>query len=54
MTLSGRVHATYKWKNWMFSAGFGGGWDLGIPASYANYDRKRYWITPQVGIHLTF
>lgn len=54
MTVSGRVHATYRWKNWMFSAGVAGGWDMSMPATYAGYERKRYWITPQAGIHLRF
>lgn len=51
----GRVHATYRFTGgWMISAGLSGGWDLKPAAVYVGMDRKRYYLTPQIGLHYSF
>jgi hypothetical protein len=52
VNIVGRVHATYRWNNWLFSAGVAGGYDLKPAIIYQ--ERKRYYLTPQVGVHWTF
>jgi len=49
-----RLQLTYKWSNWMLSAGLNGGWDLKPALMYQGLDRKRYFLTPQIGLHFTF
>ena len=49
-----RVHLTYSLKNWMFSAGVSGGFDLKQPLVYEGIDRKRSYLTPQFGVHFKF
>lgn len=54
MNVSGRVHATYSFGNWMVSAGIAAGWEAKPAIRYGEADRKRYTLTPQIGIHLNF
>jgi hypothetical protein len=54
MNVTARIHATYTWKQWMFSAGVSTGWELKQALIYEGLDRKRYFITPQFGIHFRF
>jgi hypothetical protein len=54
MNVTARLHATYTWKQWMFSAGVSTGWELKQALIYEGLDRKRYFITPQFGIHFRF
>ena len=52
--LSGRIQATYTKENWMFSAGFNGGYYLKPHLEYYEFDKPRYFFSPQVGIHYRF
>ncbi|MDH4473025.1 MAG: hypothetical protein QE487_10505 [Fluviicola sp.] len=54
MNLTGRFHATYTWNQWMFSAGVSTGWEMKQALIYEGLDRKRYFITPQFGVHFRF
>ena len=54
MNVTARIHATYTWKQWMFSAGVSTGWELKQALIYEGLDRKRYFITPQFAIHFRF
>lgn len=54
MNLTGRFHATYTWNKWMFSAGLSTGWEMKQALIYEGLDRKRYFITPQLGFHFRF
>ncbi|HLP56416.1 MAG TPA: hypothetical protein VK151_15375 [Fluviicola sp.] len=54
VNVSGRFHATYSWNNWMFSAGVNTGFELKQAVIYEGLDRKRYFISPQLGIHFRF
>lgn len=54
MNVTARLHATYIWKQWMFSAGVSTGWELKQALIYQGLDRKRYFITPQFGVHFRF
>jgi len=54
MNVTARLHATYTWKQWMFSAGVSTGWELKQALIYEGLDRKRYFITPQFGVHFRF
>lgn len=49
-----RVHLTYSLKNWMFSAGVSGGFDLKQAMIYEGIERKRSYLTPQFGVHFRF
>lgn len=49
-----RVHATYTVNNWMFSAGLNTGIDLRNAIDYSGIDRKRFFLTPQFGVHFRF
>lgn len=54
INLAARLQLTYKRGNWMFSAGVNGGWDMKPALMYQGLDRKRYFLTPQIGLHFTF
>jgi hypothetical protein len=54
MNLTGRFHVTYTWNKWMFSAGVSTGWEMKQALMYEGLDRKRYFITPQLGFHFRF
>jgi len=49
-----RAHATYQWKQLLFSAGVTGGLDFKPAVMLTGTDRKRYYFTPQVGVHWKF
>jgi len=52
--LSGRIQGTYTKGNWMFSAGINGGYYLKPPLGYYEFNKPRYFISPQLGIHYRF
>src|SRR3989338_7078218 len=54
MNVAGRFHLTYTWNQWMFSAGVSTGMELKQAVIYEGLDRKRYFITPQLGFHFRF
>lgn len=54
LNIAGRFHATYTWNQWMFSAGVSTGWEMKQALIYEGLDRKRYFITPQLGFHFRF
>lgn len=54
VNVTARLHATYTWNQWMFSAGVSTGWELKQALIYEGLDRKRYFITPQLGFHFRF
>ena len=54
INVAARLQLTYKFGNWMFSAGVNGGWDMKPALMYQGLDRKRYFLTPQIGLHFTF
>jgi hypothetical protein len=54
MSVLGRIHATYTMNRLVFSAGISGGFDLKSPLTYGTTERKRYTLTPEIGIHFTF
>ena len=54
LNVAARLHATYTWNQWMFSAGVSTGWEMKQAVIYEGLDRKRYFITPQLGFHFRF
>lgn len=50
----GRVQANYSWNNLVFSAGVAGGLDFKPATISVGDNRKRYYITPQLGIAYQF
>lgn len=54
INVAARLQLTYKFGNWMLSAGVNGGWDMKPALMYQGLDRKRYFLTPQIGLHFTF
>lgn len=52
--LSARVQGTYTRGSWMFSAGLNCGYYVKPPLGYYEFDRPRYFFSPQVGIHYRF
>lgn len=54
MSVVGRIHATYTFNQLVFSAGVSGGFDLKSPLTYGTTERRRYTLTPEIGIHFTF
>ena len=52
--ISGRVHATYKWNNWMFSLGMNAGYYIKPPVNYPNIKTNRSYFNPEIGIHFNF
>jgi hypothetical protein len=49
-----RLHAGYKLNNWMFTIGVNGSLYLKTPVIYDGLANKRYYFSPQLGIHYTF
>lgn len=49
-----RVHLTYEWQRLTFSAGLAGGMDFRPTVIPEGYTRKRYYLTPQLGLHFAF
>jgi len=49
-----RLHGTYEWNKVCFSAGVTAGWDFKPAVTGTGFDRKRYYLTPQLGIHWKF
>ncbi len=49
-----RVHFTYDWNRFQFSAGFMGGMDFQPAIVPDGYTRKRYYFIPQMGLHMAF
>ncbi len=49
-----RLHAGYKLNNWMFTIGVNGSLYLKTPVNYDGLTNKRYYFSPQLGIHYTF
>lgn len=52
--ISGRVHASYKWNNWMFSLGMNTGFYVKPPLEYPGVKTSRSYFTPEFGVHFSF
>ena len=49
-----RLHAAYRWEQFVFSAGAAGGYDFKPAVTAEGCDKKRYYLTPQTGLHWRF